>query len=196
MTWQPDEWEAFCALLEEGWPGTFDDSTAEAWRVLLDSTPPQVAVEALRRLLLEGRRFRPSVSELLAATRDDPSQPTFDEAYWLIFGPRGALRARSTGVALHEGEQRQSENDAALERARTMHPLIASFMERQGLDRLRMLPLDDPDYGEIRRKELREAWERHCEATEGRVIAALASGSGELRQLDPLASLPQIESGS
>lgn len=169
MTWEPQEWDAFCSLLEEGWPGVFSESTAEAWRVLLDATPPQTAVTALRRLLLEGRRFRPSVSELLAATRHDPSRPTFDEALVLI---RRALTATF------------GERDAL---ERLSHPLVRSFVQRQGVDRLRMFPLDDPVWGEKHRRDLEGAWDRHVEAFDGREIAALASGSGDLRRLDPLA---------
>jgi hypothetical protein len=72
MTWADPQWVAFCALLEEAWPGEFDDHSRTAWRVLLDPLDPAAAVEGLRRLLLEGHRFRPSVSEVLAAAGHDP----------------------------------------------------------------------------------------------------------------------------
>jgi hypothetical protein len=69
-------------------------------------------------------------------------------------------------------------------------PIVASFVERQGWDRLRNLPLDDPDWGEKHRKDLEGAWDRHVEAFDGREVVALASGGREgLRQLDPLAGL-------
>ena len=191
MTWAPDTWDAFAALLEEAWPGDFDDSTSQAWRVLLDPVPPEQATTALRKLLLEGRRFRPSVSELLAAVRDDPSRPTFEEAYRLIFGSRGALHARPRqGIYKDDGERLRLEHEAILERAGTFHPLIASFMQRQGIERLRTLPVDDPDWGEKRRADLQDAWDRHVEAFDGREVAAIASGRpDELHQLDPLAAL-------
>jgi hypothetical protein len=65
--------------------------------------------------------------------------------------------------------------------------------------------LDDPDYGELRRKELRGGWDRHVEAFDGRNVALLAAGPRHagLRQLDPLAALglgrepvPALEEGS
>lgn len=186
MTWDARTWDAFCALLEEGWPGEFDDTARASWRVLLDATPPETAIGALRTLLLEGRRFRPSVSELLAATRRDPGRPTFEEAYRLIWGPRGVLRARPTSWGTAE-----TANEAAMARAREFHPSIAAFIERQGLDRLRMLDVDSDDYAELRRKELREAWDRFCEAIDGREIAALAltRGTDGPHRFDPLAAL-------
>lgn len=171
MTWDEKTWDGFCALLEEGWPGDFDDDARESWRVLLDDLEPPAAVLALKRLLLKGGRFRPSVSELLAETRADPSRPTFDEAYPTIYSAaaRGAI---PPGV----------------------HPLIESFVQRQGVDRLGQLPLDDPTWGEKTRRDLRGAWIEHVETWNGREIAALAAG-GSPRRLDAAASL-QIEEGA
>jgi hypothetical protein len=84
----------------------------------------------------------------------------------------------------------QARSHSAVGRAYALHPLLGDFVERYGVHRLRMLPVDDPDYGELRRRELREAWNRHREATEERDVAALASRRrGELRRFDPLRSL-------
>lgn len=231
MTWTVDEWDAFCGLVEEAWPGSFDDAAARSWRFLLDPLEPQMAAGGLRRLLLEGHKFRPSASEFLAAARSDPSAPTFDEAYHLIFGPGGVLhggtgrpaarrepaddceRCDGTGMMLAAGyrvactctrglvpvaparwaserERRAAQNTAALERAAQLHPLVAAFIDRQGIDRLRDLPVNDADWGDRHRRDLQHAWERHVEAFDGRQIAALASGRrGELARLDPLAAL-------
>lgn len=187
MSWTDTEWEAFCALLDEAWPGEFDDAAAGAWRALLAGVEPRAAIEALKRLLLEGRRFRPSASELLAAVRADPTRPTFDEALVLI---GRALRADVTGTFKSPASERCARNALALEHAAAAHSLIGAFLQRQGVERLRGLPLSDPTWGEKTRRELREAWDRHIEAFDGREVAALASGRpDELRQLDPLASL-------
>jgi hypothetical protein len=49
---------------------------------------------------------------------------------------------------------------------------------------------DGPGHGHWARKELREAWDRHVDASDGRELAVLASGGRlGLRQLDPLAAL-------
>jgi hypothetical protein len=193
--WTDAQWDAFCTLVEEAWHGEFDDTTRQSWRVLLDGLPPDTVVQGLRRLLLEGWRHRPSVSVLLEAARRDPSRPTFDEAYQLLYGTGGVLRAtphRGGAVLTYSSERdRQRQYDAAaLERAAGLHPLIASFVNRQGLDRLRGLRLDDPEWGEKRRHDLERAWNEHVETFDGREVAALASGArGELERLDPLAAL-------
>lgn len=100
-------------------------------------------------------------------------RPTFDEAYQLLFGP-------SSRVLRHD------EWDG-------VHPLVRSFAIRQGLDRLRTLGVDCPDYGEIRRRDLHAAWDAHCSAMEGRELKALTAPAGDrpavLKQLDPLAAL-------
>lgn len=198
--WDTETWDAFCSLIEEGWPGTFDAAAADSWRVLLDGVPPGDAVAAMRRLLFAGQRFRPSASELLSELRNDPSAPTFEEAYRLIFGPAGVLAARpGTGGPVtfnSEAERRAASNQAALDRANTFHPLVATFVARQGVGHLRSLGVDDPDYGDLRRKELRESWDRHVTAMDGRDVAALAAGHDRsalgLRKFDPLAALSHI----
>lgn len=173
MSWTPPQWDAFAALVAAAWPGAFDEATRAAWRILLDDLEPDVAAAVLKRLVIEGHTFRPSASEFYAATRRDPSRPTFDEALVLI---RRALTATV-------------ETAGALGRL-AGQPLVRAFLERQGVARVRMLPLDCPDWGEKTRRELREGWDRHVEAFEGREVAALASGRADgLRQLDPLTAL-------
>jgi hypothetical protein len=195
MTWTADEWEAFCGLLEEGWPGEFDDDAAASWRTLLDSTPPAVAITALRRLLLEGHRFRPSVSELLAACRTDPSRPSFEEALALI---KRALKVRSPdGAFASERQMLGAHHMAMQERLQTLNPFVAAFTARFGFDRLSQLQLDHPEWAEKTRRDLQAAWDRHTAASEGREVALLASGGrGGLAQLDPLATLPRLSSAS
>lgn len=173
MTWTTTEWDAFCGLLDEAWPGDFDDDTAATWKALLSQVVPQAAVEALKRLLLEGRRFRPSVSELLAEVRADPSQPTFEEMLMLVY------RAAARDERIAWLAERSS--------------LVSAFVRLQGPERLFTLQLDDPQWGEQRRRELREAWTNFLQTADRREVAAIASGR-DLRQLDPLASL-QIGAG-
>ena len=170
MKWTKEQWTTFCALLEEWWPGDFDDAARAAWRVALDGMEPDLASETAQRMLLQGRKWRPSVSEFLADARKDPSQPTFDETLILL---RKAMKAADP-----------------FERLGREHPLIGSFVQRQGWDRLRLLPLDDPDWGEKTRRELEAKWVEHCDTTDHREVASLASGDRDgPRKLDPLSSL-------
>jgi hypothetical protein len=204
--WSSDDWDAFCSLLEHGFPGDFPPEASKAYRLLLDGTDPGEIVAALRRLLHRGHTFRPSAAELLGEVRADPSRPTFEEAFTLIYGPRGAFRARVSGRWADEGERRAMIAAATRERLAGMHPLIGAFVDRLGMDYLRGLELEDPDYSQLRRKELRDAWERHVDAFGDREVAALAAGTprGELgmHKFDPLAALGvpagarELESGS
>jgi hypothetical protein len=179
VSWGDIEWDAFCALLEEGWPGEFAEDARVAWRVLLDDVQPVAGVQALKRLLLAGIRFRPSAAELLAEVHHDPSKPTWEEAWTLI---QRAIRRHRTDQALL----------AALDEH---HASLRAFVERYGPQRLRTLPVGDPVWGEQRLRELREAWDRHMDASETRQVAALAAGTGHdgLRRLDPLAAIPKPE---
>lgn len=190
MSWTGRQWDVFAGLVAEAWHGDFDEAE-NAWRILLDGVDPAEAKQALQRLLLEGREHRPSVSEFLAEIRRDRSQPTFDEAFELIFGRRGALKADATGTFEDLRTERAARRQAILERAQSMHPLIASFIIRQSVERLLMLDVHDPEWGEKRRRDMEGSWDRHVEAFDGREVAAIAAGAGasDLRALDPLAAL-------
>jgi len=193
-----DEWESICFLIEEWWPpspaeGEFDDARRRAWRLALDGFAADAIAAALRALLARGGKWRPRPSEVIAEIRKDPSKPTFEEAYRLIFGRGGALKARPPRGQTYANEAAMigAHDDAAQARAWELHPLVGSFVERYGVRRLATLEIDHPEYGELKRRELREAWDRHCEAMDGRDVAALAAGRrrGELAAFDPLAAI-------
>lgn len=189
---EPDEWASLCLIIEEGWPGEFTDAAEQAWRLLLDDYDAGQVLAAVKGLVARGGAFRPSVAEVVAEIRRDPSRPTFEEMCWLVFGPGGILKARPAPGGRYDNEAHmlKARDDAALDRAREFHPLVSSFVERFGVARLRTLDLEDPEYGELRRRDLREAWDRHREAMEGREVTALVAGRRDgLRALDPLAAV-------
>jgi hypothetical protein len=188
----PDDWESLCLLIEEGWPGEFDETAAKAWRLFLDDYTADQVMVALKTLVARGGTFRPSVAEVVAAIRKDPSLPTFEEAMKLIYGRGGVLRARPRESTFRDSaEMARAYHEARLERARDLHPLVSTFVDRFGIDRLDSIEINHPDYGDVKRKDLRDAWDRHVEAMDGRDVAALASGRrrGELGRLDPLEAL-------
>lgn len=179
MAWTDDEWQTFAALLEDGWPGEFDDRAADAYRVLLGDIDPPRAVTALRALLRTSK-WRPSAAEIVQTAETDHRRPTFDEAFHVLFEhPHSPLKARTTGEAVN--------------RAMSFHPLIARFVQVMGRDRLAYLEVFDPDYGRVRRQELRTTWQEIDETTRGRDVAAMVAGSGERRgqlgRFDPLRAL-------
>lgn len=149
----------------------------------------EAALVAIRSCGAE-QKFPPSAPELAALARRDPSRPTFEEAYRLIYGAGGVLNApvRYTGGPIIDRDAKKE--DAMRARMADIHPLVASFIERFGLGRLQALEIDHDVYGEANRKQLREAWDRHVEAIEGREIAAIASGRRDgLRGFDPLQAI-------
>ena len=157
---------------------------------------PEMALHGIRTYDPDAD-FPPSAAKLAQAARRDPGRPTFDEALVLI---RDALKARpprSGPVAKYEslGARWAAEHQAVMDRAAESHPLVAAFIARQGVDLLRRLELDDPEYGAVRRRDLAEAWNRHVEAHDGREVAALAAGDRRraLTHLDPLAALQAPE---
>lgn len=195
-----DPWLRLFNLLDNGWPGSLDPQDAKALRVLLDGIGFDRIEQGIKRLLHQGATFRPSAAEILAAARHDPTRPTLEEAIVLI---RSALRARppKPWTWPDEGARQRAIHEARRAALTDSHPLVASFADRMGLDRIDAL-LADVTPGEDRhgrrtdpatwaRKELRDAWDRHITATEGREIAALAAGTGHegVRRLDPLTAL-------
>lgn len=188
----PDEWESISLLIEEGWPGEFTDAASSAWRVFLDDYNADGVLTALKVLVARGGRFRPSVAEVAAEINVDRSAPTFVEAYQLIYGVRGVLAARPKGELWWDtpAQRERAYEDAARDCAAEMHPLIGRFINRYGIDRLRMLELGDPEYGAIRRRELQADYEQLAEALEGRRLESIAAPRrNELAKVDPLASL-------
>jgi hypothetical protein len=147
---------------------------------------PDAALAAIRSAGAQ-QKFPLSVPELAGLARRDPSLPTFDEAFQLIYGSGGVLRARPVyNGPIYDADTQRDE--AARKRMAEIHPMAASFIERYGLDHLRTLEVDDPEYGELRRRDLRERWDAHCAAMEDRAVIAIGRRDG-LRGLDPLAVL-------
>lgn len=182
-----DEFAGPRRILAGGWPGDFSDGDATAYLFLLEDFDVRAVLGALKALV--GRsKFRPSASEIVAVlTPARAAQPTFGEMFSLLFGPRGALTAR--GV------------DGVRDRLADMHPLIAGFAEQRGIQRLKELPVHDPDDGHWRKQELERGWVEHVEACElrGTAVFAARSGAGDLTKFDPLAALritPRPELGA
>jgi len=179
MSWTNDEWDSFCLLMEEAFPGEFPQAARTAYRLLLDDVEPAKAVRGLRGLLRTSR-FRPSVAEIVQALERDHRAPTFDEAFHVLFeSPRSPLKAAST--------------QEAVDQAMRFHPLIARFVQVMGRDHLAQLQVFDPEWGGLRRAELRTTYDEIREAAQGRDVAAMVVGAGErsgvLKRLDPLVAI-------
>lgn len=153
---------------------------------------PHQALVALRSCEAD-QKFPPSAPELAALARVDPDVPIWSEAFDKIYGRGGVLCARpSYPPGGWTGDELQVAQDKlALERADGFHRLLGAFVRTQTLRRLRMLHVDDPDHGELVRKELGKDWDQFVATTDRRQIAAIASGDQRhgLRRVDPTSFL-------
>lgn len=198
-----EQWDTFAMLLDKGfkWREQFGPAHEFTYRTLLDGYDPEQVATALRALIARGQVFGPTPGEIVAEIRLDPSVPTFEEAFRLIYGRGGVLAALPpyTGPGSRTPEKVM---EARRLRLAEVHPLVQSFVQRFGMDRLWRLEVNHDEYGDRKRKDLLEAWERHCVACEGRDVAVLASGARRERlgRLDPLAAIGaerrELEAGS
>ncbi len=185
------EWQQLAALLENGWRGGFDDERSAAYFVFLGRYDAVEVERALHVLVRTGKPFIPAVAEIVQAIEQDPSVPSWAEAYRMIFGARGVLCARAPAGTPVE-QRRGAEERAALDRAAESHPLLAPFVASEGVQRLRMLPVDDPDWGEVERRRLGEQWAEFLARVEGRRRRGLAVEAASVRSLSGPRRLPML----
>lgn len=169
------EWDLIEGVLEECWPGQWTERTGPAYRLLLDGYPAEVVVASLRKYAAVGSKFRPSASELVGGLTEDPGVPTWTEVEEALLGRAGILR---------NGRELPGES----------HEYLVAFVAATGRERLGQRPFDDPEWGEVERRRLREDWERFAERAEerrahGSALASIGAPSGELTRLRPLAAL-------
>ena len=189
-----DEWDSISILLDKGfkWREPFGEIAAATYLTLLEGHSAQDVLTAIREMVAAGQVFGPTPGEIAARITADPSLPSAEEAFTMIYGKGGVIRARLTpgGSYGSEAEMLGARDEVRVKRAWELHPMLGAFVESFGIRELSMLEVEDPEWGGARRKQLREAWERHCEVNAGRGVAALARGRRKgLRQFDPLVAL-------
>jgi hypothetical protein len=194
------EYSEVVELLRHWWHGEFPDAAAGAWWLELRDYSYDDVYVALRHWLYAGKPWRPKLAELLVLLQRDHSEPTWAEAFEIIFGDRAVLRARPPRLPAgetyaHAGERRAAERDAILGRAAGEHPLVAGFVA-QHLEQLRGAKVFHEDYGFKERERLSQQWDEFVTANRGRDRQALAAGAprGELgmHRFDPLKALPSL----
>lgn len=182
-----DEWNIACGVLKEGWPGDWSAATGPALKVMLGSEDGQAVLAALHKIARQpGRRFRPSVSEILGELSSDPGLPTWPEVHRAIFG--GGI---NPSLGEHEG----------VAAADVIHPALGMFVALKGWRNLMLLEIADPRFGPVRLRDLENQWRDHVERHQEREAhgAALSAVGrrGTLGKLEPLAALglgrPEIE---
>lgn len=192
--WSFDEWKHVLVLLRTWFVSRPEDWTSDmltGYAVgFADFAPGQVGT-ALRRLRdAPGKTFLPRVSEIADAVHTDRDDPSFAEAYELLFGQGGAVRARPTaGQRFADSSDRDRATDVAiLQRAVAQHELLGAFVAAVTPRRLRLLPVDDPDYGELERRRLNEEWNDFVERADARRregLPLLTASLAARRELGP-----------
>lgn len=186
MTWTPEQHRTVTRALIGSWPSQVASWGPDAIAAYIEelqarSVQAEGALVAIRACPA-GQKFPPSAPELAALARQDPNRPTFDELMAQLYGPGGVFGFKRSNV--------------------TISPWVTAFVALPGnRERLRLLEVDDPSEGKWRRRELQDSWESFLAASEGREVAAIATGRrGELGRPDLLGAIglpprPQIGGG-
>lgn len=170
--WEVADWERVLLLLREWFVSKPEDWTADRLTGyalgLADFTAEQVG-EALRRLRdAPGKTFLPRVSEIADAIRTECSDPSWSEAYSLMFDkPGGVIHARAPR-RVHPDERLAAIDTAVLERAEQLPDLVGAFVGAIGPRRLRLWPVDDLQYGRLEIQRLHEEWDEFVERADAR----------------------------
>lgn len=176
-----DEWLAVRSLLRHTFVLTeqngYGEAKDRAYRLSLDAYDPLAVVAALRRLQREGQKFVPAVADILRKLEDDPTLPTFTEVLTAARACWGGGRA----LAAANGEPYRDEHVLRWIEA-NVHPWVAAFFASYGLDTIRGLPLDDPQYGGLERQRFGERWDEWLARAGERVAAGLPIGAAEIRR--------------
>lgn len=184
MAWTTKQWAVCCGLLEHAFDagrlGRWTDATEHAYKIVLDKHDPASVAAAIQAMVDGGQTFRPLPGDIIAALRADPTKPSWPEAYRDI---RRALACRGAQRYHAPGGEKEAACTAWLREF--SHDLVAAFFEAETYERLSVLPIDDPDYGQLEIERLRKRWEEFTGRAEERMAQGLSAGVGARRQLGP-----------
>ena len=163
-----DEWETIALLIENCWRGEFDDTRSASYLTMLQQFDHGQVMAALRILTERGKPFVPSVPEIVQAIRDasEPALPAFSEVW----------------AALQTAMRERSVDDAVKVMGERCGPVAAAFMESEGVGRLKHIEFFNPDFGEMRVKELEHRWSDFSARADDRARLGLALGAGARRE--------------
>jgi hypothetical protein len=194
-----DEWAAIALLLStfaQSNARPYDADADQAYRILLGEYPAEAVLLAIKRLVNEGQTFLPTPGEIVgripgAGASADPTVPTGREIIAAMNEMWGGARR-----LMREADEPLTETAAVyLWLADRCHPWAAAFVAECGLDTVRMLPLNDPEYGALEQHRLAQRWDEWLGRARERQAAGLPVGVSEVRrqlgprQFDPLAAL-------
>lgn len=190
-----DEWAAIEAILQDCWPGEFDERAGLAWRAMLGDEDPVSVLQAFKTTaMITDEPFRPSVNTILREIHHRPGLGA-QRAFEVIYGPGGIAFAqvRSSKAFWEPGEREDATRQLRRDLVEAAEPKIRAFIEDQGLDRIVLdRPVfDDADgHNGARRHRFDEAWSEFSDRFdrgEARLIA-----SGRRSELDGRGGLKRI----
>ena len=167
------EYAQLAAVVRALWPNAkqLDDAGHDVAFALLEPVGHEAAMQAVRRLAVDGREFPPPVGLIVREATADAVIPTVDDALGLY------MRARSL-------ERRTGDRSAAVEWLADQSPTVALFVTEIGWQQLGREQVDDPSHGSLVRSRLAASLgscanqaARDPEHTR-RVIAQRSSGGG------------------
>jgi len=169
-----DEWRAICLHIEQPFKGEFPDEARAAYATFLRGRDFGDVLAGLRKLVEDGQVFTPSAGEIVTAIKAlrDPPVPSWSEVWHQI------------ELAMKDQHQE-------------LHPIIARFIESEGLQTLRRAPFYDPDKGDMRVHQLHVRWIEFVEVQQAREVrqaALTASGHPALEHRTELLEA-SIEAG-
>lgn len=181
------EWDEICVLIDDCWKGELDERKATSYRLFLDRHPQGLVFAALEVLVEGGVAFLPSVPEIVKSVRSLTEQPL---PGWTEVYEHLSRATRRAGADYHAPEQAKTAVGAAW-LDEYSHAVVARFFEGEGYGRMSKIGYDDPDYGLLRQKELRDRWDQFCKVAEQRLVQGRALEASGQRALGGPRSLSQ-----
>jgi hypothetical protein len=191
-----DEWAAIEAILQDCWPGEFDERAGLAWRAMLGDEDPISVLRAFKSLALSADdAFRPSVNEVLREVHHREGLGA-SRAYDVLYARPGGIayaQVRSDKAFWEPGERETANRELRRDLVAAAEPKIQAFVAEEGLDHIVLdRPVhDDADgHNGARRHRFDEAWAAFSDRYdrgEARMIAA-----GRRNELDGRGGLRRI----
>ncbi len=165
-----DEWESCALIIENCWRGSLDDKASAAYYTMLKRFDADEVMFALHALVENGRPFLPAVPEIVAEIRSgqEPPVPAWSEVWPRL---RKALWKPTEAKAVAYVEE--------------LHPMVVAFLKAEGWQRLREAPLNDPDYGTLRLRDLEQRWSEFVDVAAARRRQGHALHATGAREVEP-----------